>query len=398
VKGLVRVADGPAVAAAAAELVSRLIAAALAERGVAHVALAGGTTPRLTYEQLELESWTGVELWFGDERCVGPDDPESNFLMVKESLLGHAPGAVVHRIEGERGPDGAADAYEALVRERVGTAAGAGPGGPGARGPDGGGPGAGGPDGAGGAAGGAGGPDGGGPGTGGPDGAGGAAGGAGGPEGGAGGPGAGGPDGGGGAAGRAGGPEGGAGGPGAGVPVFDVNLLGIGPDGHTASLFPGNPALEVTGRAVVAVRGAPKPPPERVSLSLDVLRAARDTILLASGESKAWAVQGILAGPQTGTPSSLLARDRLTLIVDRAADPVGDAGPGSKADPVSDAGPGSKADPVSDAGPGSKADPVSDAGPGSKADPVSDAGPGSKADPVGETDRRAGADSRDSAA
>jgi 6-phosphogluconolactonase len=260
VKGLIRVADGPAVAAAAADLVSRLITAAVADRGVAHVALAGGTTPRLTYEQLELDSWTGVELWFGDERCVGPDNPESNFLMVAESLLDHAPGAVVHRIAGELGPDAAADAYDKLVRARVGGR------------------------------------------DGGPDGRG---------------------DGPGGAGGRGGGP----GRPGGsdGVPVFDVNLLGIGPDGHTASLFPGNAAVAVTGRAVVGVRGAPKPPPERVSLTLEVLRAARDTILLASGESKAWAVRGILAGPQTGTPSSLLARDRLTLIVDLDADPSGDA-------------------------------------------------------------------------
>jgi 6-phosphogluconolactonase len=293
VKDLIRVADGPAVAAAAAELVSRLITAALAERGIAHVALAGGTTPRLTYEQLELESWTGVELWFGDERCVGPEDPESNFRMVAESLLDHAPGAVVHRIEGELGPDAAADAYDALVRARIaGRADGQGEG-------DGDGKAGGHGDGQAGRAGGE------------DDGQAGRR-----------------------AGGRAGGEgdveRGGRGGP-AGVagaadrvPVFDVNLLGIGPDGHTASLFPGNPAVAVTGRAVVGVRGAPKPPPDRVSLTLDVLRAARDTVVLASGESKAWAVRGILAGPQTGTPSSLLARDRLTLIVDRAADPSGE--------------------------------------------------------------------------
>jgi 6-phosphogluconolactonase len=231
VKGIVRVADGPGVAAAAAELLASLLTAALVERGVAHVLLSGGTTPRLTFERLELADWHGVELWFGDERCVGPDDPESNFRMVSESLLPHATGAVVHRIEGELGPDAAADAYEALIRRRVEETTAD------------------------------------------------------------------------------------------GVPVFDVNLLGIGPDGHTASLFPGNPALAVSARAVVGVRGAPKPPPERVSLTLPVLRAARDSVLLASGESKAAAVRGLLAGPQTGTPSSLLARERLTLIVDADADP-----------------------------------------------------------------------------
>ncbi len=106
---LIRVADAPSVADAAASLVARLIVEALALRGVAHVALAGGSTPRLMYERLELETWEGVELWFGDERCVGPTDPESNYLMVKESLLTHAPGAVVHRIEGELGPEAAAD-------------------------------------------------------------------------------------------------------------------------------------------------------------------------------------------------------------------------------------------------------------------------------------------------
>jgi 6-phosphogluconolactonase len=234
-KALIRVADAAAVGATAAELVSELITAAVAARGVAHVSLAGGTTPRLTYERLQLESWAGVELWFGDERCVGPGDPESNFRMVAESLLPHAAHALVHRIEGELGPDAAADAYDALIGERVAPA------------------------------------------------------------------------------------DGGS------IPVFDVNLLGIGPDGHTASLFPGNPALAVTGRSAVGVREAPKPPPDRVSLTLEVLRAARDTILLAAGESKAAAVSGILAGPQTRTPSALLDRDRLTLIVDAEADPAGEA-------------------------------------------------------------------------
>jgi 6-phosphogluconolactonase len=265
-KGLIRVADAPAVGAAAAELVGRLIAAALAERGVAHVSLAGGTTPRLTYERLELASWAGVELWFGDERCVGPDDPESNYRMVADSLLPHAPGVVVHRIEGELGPDAAAAAYDALIRARVTTT------------------------------------------------------------------------------------------DAVGVPVFDVNLLGIGPDGHTASLFPGNPALAVSGRTVVGVRDAPKPPPDRVSLTLEVLRAARDTILLASGESKAWAVGGVLAGPATGTPSSLLAHVTLTLIVDLDADPPADPPADPAGDPPADPAGSPPAAPAADA----PADPAGD--------------------------------------
>ncbi len=72
---------------------------------------------------------------------------------------------------------------------------------------------------------------------------------------------------------------------------------------------------------MIGVRDAPKPPPERVSLTLEVLRAARRTIVLAAGASKASAVSAILAGPASGTPSSMLAADRLTLIVDAAAYP-----------------------------------------------------------------------------
>jgi len=81
-----------------------------------------------------------------------------------------------------------------------------------------------------------------------------------------------------------------------GVPRFDALLLGIGPDAHVASLFPGLPALYEEDRTVVAVRGAPKPPPVRLSLTLPAIRAASDVWILASGAEKARAVRLALSG------------------------------------------------------------------------------------------------------
>lgn len=225
---IVREADLGAVSVAAAKLFEEHATAALAARGVAHVALDGGTTPEQTYALITLASWEGVELWFGDERCVGPEDPESNYRMVAATLLGHAPGAVVHRVVGELGGEAAAHAYESELRSRL------------ARDAD-------------------------------------------------------------------------------GVPVFDLVLLGIGEDGHTASLFAGNPALDARGVACVAVHDAPKPPPDRVSLSLEVLRAARSCVLLASGPGKAPALAAALGEPTATVPASLLARERLTVIADADA-------------------------------------------------------------------------------
>ncbi len=225
---VIRVSDGAAVAARAAKLVAELLDATITARGTAHLALAGGTTPAGAYGQLRRGSWSGVELWFGDERCVGPDDPESNYRMVAETLLADAPGALVHRIEGELGAERAAAAYDALLRERVPA-------------------------------------------------------------------------------------------DGTSLPVLDIVLLGIGEDGHTASLFPHNAALDAHGAAVVAVHNAPKPPPDRVSLGIDVLRGARSAILLATGSGKAAALAGALAPPDPAVPASLLERTRLTVIADRAA-------------------------------------------------------------------------------
>jgi 6-phosphogluconolactonase len=225
---VIRTADADSVAARAAQLIGELLDATLSSRGTAHLALAGGTTPAGAYAQLRPAGWDGVELWFGDERCVAPADPESNYRMVAQTLLRHATGAVVHRIEGELGAERAAAAYDTLLRERVPS-------------------------------------------------------------------------------------------DGNSLPVLDIVLLGIGEDGHTASLFPHNPALEARGLACVPVHDAPKPPPDRVSLSLEVLRLARATILLASGSGKADALAGALGPADPAIPSSLLQRDRLTVIADSAA-------------------------------------------------------------------------------
>jgi 6-phosphogluconolactonase len=237
VTDLTTLPDPQAAAEHAAAEIARALREALAQRGVAHLSLAGGNTPRPAYELLAslLEDWSAVELWYGDERCVGPEDPESNHRLVADSLLAQIPGRGPreHRILGELGPEAAAQAYASELRARVAPAA-----------------------------------------------------------------------------------QGGAG----GLPILDVALLGIGEDGHTASLFPGDPAVEDTSGALcLPVYDAPKPPPERVTLSLPVLRAARHCLLLVAGAGKADALAAALAGPDPRVPSSLLASERLHVVVDAAA-------------------------------------------------------------------------------
>ncbi len=104
-----RVENDPA--RAAAELLAQ------AARAGGHLALCGGTTPRLAYElAAALEPrWGNVEVWFGDERAVPPDDPRSNHLLAREALLDRLsqPPAAVHRVEGERGAAAAAALYDA---------------------------------------------------------------------------------------------------------------------------------------------------------------------------------------------------------------------------------------------------------------------------------------------
>lgn len=230
--------DAEAVAVRAAEHVERALRRAVEERGAFHLALSGGTTPGGTYERLAaaVGDWDGVELWFADERCVAPEDEQSNYRLVAQTLLGPAgfPPERVHRMAGELGPGEGAGAYAVELQDGVPL------------GEDG------------------------------------------------------------------------------GLPVLDLVLLGIGPDGHVASLFPGSPALEAPEELVcIGIQESPKPPPERITLTLSVLRAARGCLLLATGAGKADAVSAMLAAPTPHVPASLLARERLTVIADDAASPPG---------------------------------------------------------------------------
>ncbi len=88
-------------------------------------------------------------------------------------------------------------------------------------------------------------------------------------------------------------------------PVFDLVLLGMGPDGHTASLFPGRPEASAHEAPVIGVRDAPKPPPERISLTLPVLREARFTLLLVTGAEKREALGRLRAGDEALPPARL---------------------------------------------------------------------------------------------
>jgi 6-phosphogluconolactonase len=213
----------------AAARLEELVSEALALRERAHVALCGGATPRPAYELLaeRIGDPAGLELWFGDERAVGPADDESNFRMVNEAFGEALEPEAIHRIEGERGPEEAADRYAALLAEGM------------PKGAD-------------------------------------------------------------------------------GLPVLDVAFQGVGPDGHTASLFPGNPAVEADGLCV-PVHDAPKPPPERVTMTVPVLRAARRIVFLVTGDEKAEAIARMLETPDPRIPASLLTGPRTELIADRAA-------------------------------------------------------------------------------
>ncbi|HEX3510953.1 MAG TPA: 6-phosphogluconolactonase [Solirubrobacteraceae bacterium] len=223
--------DAEAVAGRAAALIARQLQEALQARGAAHLALSGGTTPGATYELLaaEMPRWEAVELWFADERCVAPEDPNSNYRLARETLLDRVPigAGQVHRMEGELGPEEGAAGYAAALREHLGER-----------------------------------------------------------------------------------------------PEIDTVVLGIGPDGHVASLFPGAEALDADpAELCLGVHDSPKPPPERLTLTLEVLRRARSCVLLATGASKADAIAAMLGEPSRHVPASLLRRERLSVIVDDAAAP-----------------------------------------------------------------------------
>ncbi len=235
---LTTLADAQGASARAAVEIARALDAARRERGAAHLALSGGETPRRAYELLaqELDSVAGIQVWFADERCVGPEDEQSNYRLVADTLLVAAgiAAAQVHRMEGELGPAEGAARYARALREHAPLAD---------------------------------------------------------------------ED---------------------ALPVLDLIVLGIGPDGHVASLFPGAATLKADRRELcLGVTDSPKPPPQRITLSLDVLRAARRCLLLATGASKADAVSAMLAEPSEHVPASLLRRERLTVIVDDAAAPSG---------------------------------------------------------------------------
>ena len=204
---------------ATAEEVAEAAAAEIADvlrGGAQSLVLAGGTTPKRCYELLaELDvQWGRVSVLFGDERCVPPDHPDSNYRMVKESLLDRVAPATVYRMPAELGPDEGADAYAEVV---------------------------------------------------------------------------------------------------ANVAPLDLVLLGVGEDGHVASLFPGHPLLGATG-LTAGIRDSPKPPRERVTLTLEAIRDAGRVLIIATGSGKADAVALAKRGE---VPSGMIPGARW--LIDRAA-------------------------------------------------------------------------------
>jgi 6-phosphogluconolactonase len=105
------------------------------------------------------------------------------------------------------------------------------------------------------------------------------------------------------------------------APSFDICCLGVGEDGHVASVFPGSPAVYETERAVIGVRGSPKPPPTRITLTLPAIRCAAEVWLIVSGSAKAAAVTMALSGAgEVQLPAAGATGRRRTLwLLDRAA-------------------------------------------------------------------------------
>jgi 6-phosphogluconolactonase len=196
---------------------------AIAGRGACSVCLAGGRTPEPVYRALASASsidWTRVDVFFGDERAVPPDHPDSNYLMVHRVLLARVPipAGQVHRMEAERSDqEAAARQYERVL-----------------------------------------------------------------------------------------------------PPQLDILVLGMGPDGHTASLFPGSAALDEQQRRVVPVIGA-KPPPQRLTITPPVIEAARRVAVIATGEDKAAMVGRAIEGPLAPKDVPVQLARRGTWFLDQAA-------------------------------------------------------------------------------
>ncbi len=232
-------ADASALAAAAARRWQAIAAEAVAARGRFDVALAGGATPQTLYRLLAHPEWRAsidwgaTHFWFGDERCVAPDHPDSNYRMAREALFDaiDTPPAQIHRIEGERAPEEAARRYEDTLRMQFAPAA-------------------------------------------------------------------------------------------DDPPRLDLVLLGLGTDGHIASLFPDTPLLDESRRWVGANRVA-KLDAWRISLTLPLLNAARHVVLLVSGEAKAAIVGEVLGQARTALPrypvDRLRPAGRLEWLLDAAA-------------------------------------------------------------------------------
>jgi 6-phosphogluconolactonase len=114
--------------------------------------------------------------------------------------------------------------------------------------------------------------------------------------------------------------------PSSSVPRFDLILLGLGPDGHTASLFPGFPAVEETTRLVVRVDGAPKPPPARITFTLPLLDAARHVAFLVTGKDKNTALRRVLNGDRALPAARVAPRDGTLVFLSDAAALTGEEG------------------------------------------------------------------------
>lgn len=219
---------------AAAREVAQILSGAQGERGIASIALAGGSSPKAVYHLLaepplsEQVDWKKVEVFFGDERCVPADAPDSNFLMAHETLLARVcpPTEHVHAVQGELPPETAAAQYEEEIREVLGES-----------------------------------------------------------------------------------------------PRFDLVLLGMGADGHTASLFPSTPDLDGGGRLVIATE-SPKPPTNRITLTLPAINNARHVLFLVSGEEKSDALARVWDGEEALPASHVQPREgELVWHVDEEANP-----------------------------------------------------------------------------